>query len=70
MVRAAAFQVGGAERGAVTLTVQVPDGFFGPLDGGGASATLLVTADEARRFASWLHQAADEADGVGPALYE
>lgn len=70
MVRAAAFPVGDVERGGVTFTVQVPDGFFAPIDGGGATATLLITPNEARGFASWLEQAASAADAVGPQLYE
>jgi hypothetical protein len=48
----------------------VPDGFHGLIDGGGASATLLTTPDEARGFAAWLEQAASAADRVGPPLYE
>ena len=47
VVRAAAFGVGGQVRGGVTLTLQVPDGAWQPLDGGGASATLLLGPDEA-----------------------
>ncbi len=70
MVRGAAFSVGDTERGGVTFTVQVPDGFYVPIDGGGATATLLITPNEARRFASWLEQAASAADAVGPPLYE
>jgi hypothetical protein len=70
MVRAAAFSVGGTERGGVTFTVQVPDGFHGPVDGDGVTATLLITPNEARGFASWLEQAAGAADVVGPPLYE
>lgn len=58
MVRAAAFPVGDSERGAETFAVQVPDGFFSPLGVGGATATLLITPNEARGFASWLEQAA------------
>ena len=69
-VRAAAFPVGGDERGAVTLTVHVPDGFFAAREDGSGSATLLITATEARGFATWLEQAADAADLVGPPLYE
>ncbi len=69
-MRAAAFPVGGDERGAVTLTLHVPDGWFAAHDGGGGSATLLITATEARGFASWLEQAADAADVVGPPLHE
>ena len=70
MVRAAAFPVAGRERTAVTFTVRVPDGFFSPIDDGGATATLLITADEARGFAAWLSEAADAADAGGPSLYE
>lgn len=69
MVRAAAFPVGDAERGGVTFTIRVPDGFFAPIDGGGATATLLITPNEARGFASWLEQAASAADRVGPPLH-
>jgi hypothetical protein len=70
MVRAAAFSVGGTERGGVTFTVQVPDGFHAPADGGGATATLLITSNEARGFASRRERAAGAADVVGPPLYE
>ncbi len=69
MVRAAAFRVGDAERGGVTLSVRVPDGFFMPIEGGGASATLLLNPNEARGFAAWLNAAADAADAAGPPLY-
>ena len=48
MVRAAASEIGSAVRGAVTLTVRVPDGFWANVEGGGASATLLLDSDEAR----------------------
>jgi hypothetical protein len=68
-VRAAAFTIGGTERGGVTLTVQVPDGHWSPVDGGGVNATLLLNPDEARGFAAWLDAAADAADKVGPPLY-
>jgi hypothetical protein len=70
MVRTVAFAIGDTERGGVTLTVQVPDGFYAPIDGGGATATLLITPNEARGFASWLEEAAEAADVVGPPLYE
>ena len=70
IVRGAAFPVGGIERGGVSLTLQVPAGFFGEIDGGGASATLLLTPQEARGFAAWLDAAAESADAVGPPLYE
>ena len=69
MVRAAAFTVAGAERGGVTITVQVPDGHWSALDGGGANATLLLDPDEARGFAAWLDAAASAADDVGPPQY-
>ncbi|GAB3869404.1 hypothetical protein GCM10028801_46210 [Nocardioides maradonensis] len=69
MVRAAAFPVGDGERGGVTFTVRVPDGFFTPIEGGGLSATLLLNPDEARGFAAWLADAADAADTAGPPLY-
>ena len=68
-IRAAAFPVGDGERGGVTLTVRVPDGFFTLIEGGGASATLLLNPDEARGFAAWLDEAADAADSAGPPLY-
>lgn len=70
MIRAAAFTIGGAERTAVTLTVRVPDGFYNVIDGGGASATLLITSREARGFAAWLDAAADAADAAAPPLFE
>jgi hypothetical protein len=69
IVRAGAFTIAGAERGGVTITVQVPDGFWSALDAGGANATLLLNPDEARRVATWLDAAADAADEVGPPLY-
>jgi hypothetical protein len=69
IVRAASFPVGDIERGAVTFTVRVPDDFFARIEGGGASATLLITPNEARGFASWLEEAAAAADRVGPPLY-
>jgi len=68
-VAAAAFEIAGAVRGGVTLTVRVPPGFWRQLDGGGATATLLVDADEARGFAGWLDEAAAAAEMTGPALY-
>ena len=68
-VRAAAFSVGETERGGVTFSVQVPDGFYAPINGGGMSATLLMTPNEARGFAAWLDQAAASADEVGQPLY-
>lgn len=69
-IRAAAFPVDDSERTAVTLTVRVPDGFFTMIEGGGATATLLITSNEARGFAAWLRAAADAADAAGPPLYE
>ena len=69
MVRAAAFSVADGIRVGVTLTIRVPDGFFRPIDGGGASATLLLNPGEARGFAGWLDAAADAADAAGPPLY-
>lgn len=69
VVRAAAFAVGGVERSGVTLTIQVPEGFHHALDGGGASATLLLNPAEARGFAAWLDSAADAAEAAGPPLY-
>jgi hypothetical protein len=68
-VRAAAFQVAGAPRGGVTLTIRVPDGFWAKTKGGSAWATLLINPNEARGFAAWLDSAADAADRVGPPLY-
>ena len=69
VIRAAAFPVGDATRGGVTLTVRFPDGFWQAVKGGGMTATLLLDPDEARGFAMWLTQGADEADAVGPPLY-
>lgn len=69
IVRAAAFEIGKEVRGAVTLTVRVPDGFWASVEGGGASATLVLNSDEARGFAAWLDRAAREADRAGPRLY-
>ena len=69
-MRGAAFPVGGIERGGVCLTLQVPDGLFAAISGGGVSATLLLTPSEARGFAAWLDAAAEAADAVGPPLYE
>lgn len=68
-VRAAAFPVGGLERGGVTLSVQVPAGFWQAMEGGGMAATLLLNPDEARGFSAWLERAAYEADAAGPPLY-
>jgi len=59
-----------AELRGATPTDQVPDGFLAPIERGGASATLLITPNEARGFALCLEQAAREADAVGPPLYE
>ena len=70
LVRGAAFPAGGIDRGAVTLTVRVPDSFATPIEGGGTAATILLTPNEARGFAAWLDQAAAAADQVGPPLYE
>lgn len=70
MVRAAAFPVGEGVRGGVTLTCLVPDGFFTPIDGGGASATSLIGSDEARRLARWLIEAAAQADEIGLPIYD
>jgi hypothetical protein len=53
----------------VTLTVRVPPGFWRQLDGGGATATLLIDPDEAHGFAGWLEAAAEAAEKTGPALY-
>jgi hypothetical protein len=39
------------------------------LDGGGATATLLIDPDEAHGFAGWLDAAAQAAEKTGPALY-
>jgi hypothetical protein len=69
VVRAAAFSVREADRGGVTLTVQVPQTFWASLDGGGATATLVLNPDEARGIAGWLDAAADAADETGPPLY-
>jgi hypothetical protein len=48
MVRAAAVPVADGMRAGVMLTIRVPDGFFRPIGGGGASATLLLNPVEAR----------------------
>ena len=69
MVRAAAFPVADSIRAGVTLTIRVPDGFFRAIEGGGASATLLLNPGEARGFAAWLDAAAEAADAAGPPLY-
>ncbi len=69
MIRAASFPSGDLLCGAVTLTVRVPDGFWQQIDGGGASATLMLNPDEARGFAAWLAEAAAAADAVGPPLF-
>ena len=69
IIKAAAFSVEGSPRGGVTLTIQVPDGSFAPIQGGGMSATLLLNPLEARGFAAWLDAAADAADQAGPPLY-
>ena len=69
MVCAAAFPVADSMRVGVSLTIRVPDELFRPIDGGGASATLLLNPEEARGFAAWLNAAADTADAAGPPLY-
>jgi hypothetical protein len=69
VIRAASYSVGGSLRGAVTLSLRVPDGFWEAIEGGGMAATLLLDPDEARGFATWLDRAAAAAVGVGPALY-
>ncbi|MEO7556819.1 MAG: hypothetical protein ABIV94_09505 [Acidimicrobiales bacterium] len=69
IVRAAAFSIGGSRRGAVSLTLRVPDGSWEAITGGGATATLLLNPNEARGFAAWLDAAATAADGAGPPLY-
>ena len=66
---AAAFETAGAVRGAVTLTVRVPPGFSRQLDGGGATATLLIDPDEALGSAGWLDAAAQAVEKTGPALF-
>jgi hypothetical protein len=68
-VRAAKFTIDGNGRGGVTCTVRVPDGFWQEVPGGGATASLLITADEARGIAAWLDAAAEAADLVGPPSY-
>ena len=67
--RAAAFPVADSIRVGVALTIRVPDGFFRAIEGGGASATLLLNPGEARGFAAWLDAAAEAADAAGPPLY-
>ncbi len=69
MVCAAAFPVANSMQVGVTLTIRFPDEFFRPIDGGGASATLLLNPEEARGFAAWLNAATDAADAAGPPLY-
>jgi hypothetical protein len=69
MVRAAAFPLGSTVHGGVTLSCVVPEGFFAPVAGGGASATTLMGAGEARQLAKMLSDAADAAEQQGPPIY-
>jgi hypothetical protein len=69
-VTAAAFSVGGQPRGAVTVTVEVPEGYADVLDGGGLLATILLDPEEALGLREWLREAAEAASAVGPGLYE
>jgi hypothetical protein len=64
----AAVLVGDSERSAVSLTLRVPDGFFNVIEGGGVSATLLITPNEARGFAARLDAVAEAADAAGSPL--
>ena len=69
-VRAAAFSVASALRGAVSLTVRVPAelGHVKPEDGS-VVGTVLLDPVEARGLAEWLRDAAEQAETVGPGLY-
>jgi hypothetical protein len=69
-VRAAAFSVADAVRGAVTLTLRVPAD-FGHVkpDDGSVVGTVLLDPIEARGLAEWLRDAAAEAETAGPGLY-
>jgi hypothetical protein len=69
MVRAASFAVAAHRAGGVTVTSAVPDGFFMPIEGGGASATAVIGPAEARALAALLVDAAQRAETVGPPLY-
>jgi hypothetical protein len=70
MVRAAAYTISAGARGAVTVTVAVPEGYSAPLDSGGASATILLDPEEALGLREWLREASEAASSVGPGLYE
>jgi hypothetical protein len=63
------FEVGDHDRGAVTLTVAVPEGSEKSVAGGGFAATALLDPAEARTLAAMLTAAADAADEIGPPLY-
>jgi len=63
------FQVGRRDRGAVTLTVTVPEGWQKSISGGGFAATALFDPAEARKLAVILTAAAGAADEIGPPLY-
>lgn len=69
LVRATSFAVGAGRCGAVSITSLVPDGFFQPIEGGGASATSLIGPGEATALAQALLDAAQEARRLGPPLY-
>src|SRR5205085_2378051 len=72
-VRGAAMPWGTETRGAVALTFRVPGNSFNAFDvsddGAAVLVTMLVNPDEARGLATWLGEAADAADGVGPPVF-
>ena len=68
-MRAAEFTIEGTARGAVTLTLAVPDGFFTARSDGGMTATALMNPEEARQLAHAFHAASEAADRAGPPLY-
>lgn len=70
-VRGVAMPHDGESRGAVALTVRVPEGHFQVDSGdGSATATVLVGPGEALGISRWLREAAQAADQAGPPLYD
>jgi hypothetical protein len=69
-IRGAVFQIGEGEQSAVTLSVLVADGFWHPIEGGGVTATILLTPDEARMVSGSLIEAAQAALDAAPPMYE
>jgi hypothetical protein len=69
MLRAATFPLGRERRAGVTVTLVVVDGFHQPVEGGGATCTAMVDADEARSLAADLLAATETAENAAPPMY-